>query len=1329
MKGLLFFVAAIFMALAAPLPYYRSHAQVSPDESKIGPVALRQINALIREKESRTPAQQKIDSQLLVESKLRRGDPIAQEVPSLRMGIETDEQGKIDLVLTAKVDDKLLAELARMGITVTSSLPEYNAIAVRMSLEQMEPVAALEQVRFIRQKDSYRLGQKKLNQFSRSEFGSTAKADRERFNRVASDIREAVRDIPAERPDAPVQIGIGSSEGDITHRALSARGTFNIDGTGVKIGVLSDGVDHLAAAQATGDLGPVTVLPNQQGGGDEGTAMLEIVHDIAPGAQLYFASGVNNMAGGFAQNIRALRAAGCDIIVDDISYYAESPFQNGQAAGIVSNWNGGVITQAVNDVVADGALYFSSAGNNGNKNDGNSGTWEGDFVNSGPIYPALENGPTGYVVHDFDPTSNVVQFNQITASGFPSPIVLHWNDPIGASSNDYDLYILYRDYQVLATLSNNVQNGTQDPVESLTTSLGNQAGSRIVVVRKTEAQDRFFHLSNYDGLMAFSTDGDTYGHNAASGAFGVAAVPTVPTFPAAFSSQNKVEFFSSDGPRRFFLKPDGSPITPGNLSSTGGTLIQQPVFAAADGVSISGAGGFSNPFLGTSAAAPHAAAIAALIKSARPSLTREQVKDVMASSAVDIEAPGVDRDSGYGIAMPYNALRSLGGSVVGKAYLEIGEITQTETCCNSDGYILPGEQGELKIELKNTGILAASGITTTLTTTTPGVTIQNGSSAYENTAPESGWAVNTTPFAVSLGPELPHDPRVRFTLTINYIGGHAPTQTWDFTVDFGFQPRPFDPGANSTVTAIAVQPDGKVLVGGDFNGPFGLGLQSHSGIGRLNPDGSVDSSFDPGCSGRVYAIAVQPDGKIVVGGFFRRLGGGGLGNTQRLRIGRLHPDGSLDATFNPGISPEAQNDEVWALLIQPDGKILVGGNFTTAAGQPRNNIARLNPDGSLDTSFNPTTNWASSFALQPDGKIIVVGSSTFIGEGGITVHRNNLTRLNPDGSVDPSFEFIGGGVPILGVVSHPDDKLLIYGNIMAQGGPTGTTAGIARLNSDGSVDHTYTGEPYLPAFTHSLQADGKSIVGGDFSYGGGAPIPNFIGGVDANGRLNNFTPGANGRVFATALDSKGMLLVGGEFSTLGRGGFGQDYRRRIGRVSNTSLASDALSVDESGTQVTWMRGGTSPEVYRVTFESSADGANYTQLGNGSRIPGGWRFSGVPLSEQQRYIRARGFYTTGRQNGSGSIVERVIVRNSATTSVSGRVLTPAGVGIRNVTVFLTDSQGIRRTATTSSFGYYAFATVVVGEPVTITVASKRYRFAPRQLFVSGELTNIDLLGLE
>jgi hypothetical protein len=517
-------------------------------------------------------------------------------------------------------------------------------------------------------------------------------------------------------------------------------------------------------------------LPGQGGFGDEGTAMLEIIHDLAPGAQLYFATAGNGLPS-FAQNIRDLRTAGCDIILDDVGYFVESPFQDGQGAMVVSPNNAGLATQAVNDVVASGALYFSSAANSGNFNDGTSGTWEGDFADGGTLGLV-----PGGKVHDFDPGTAISQFNSISGDGILTNV--HWSDPLGASNNDYDLFILTPDGTSVIGSSTNIQNGTQDPYEAVFFA---PAGFKVVILQKTGAANRFLHLSTNRGELTFSTPGETHGHNAASGAYGVAAVCAVCIFPSVFSSSDTVETFSSDGPRRIFFAGDGSPLTPGNVSYTGGAVLQQPLVTAADGAAVSGAGGFPGLFYGTSAAAPHAAAIAGLIKSANPALTPAQLKTTLTSTAIDIESPGTDRDSGAGIVMPYPALQSLGPPVVGKAFLDLSTVTKAETCCNGDSFIDPGESGTLTVSLNNAGLLDATSVTATLTTSTAGVTIVNGVSAYPNISASNGNAFNNTPFAFSLSPTMSQDPLVDFTLTVNYTGGHQASQSWSFTLQLGHQ--------------------------------------------------------------------------------------------------------------------------------------------------------------------------------------------------------------------------------------------------------------------------------------------------------------------------------------------------------------------------------------------------------------------------------------------------------------------------------------------------------------------------------------------------------------
>ena len=176
---------------------------------------------------------------------------------------------------------------------------------------------------------------------------------------------------------------------------------------------------------------------------------------------------------------------------------------------------------------------------------------------------------------------------------------------------------------------------------------------RIVIVKKTGAAARFLHLNTNRGRLATATTGQIHGHAAASsiGSFAVAAVNAGVSYPNPFSTSNVVETFSSDGPRRVFYLGDGSAVTPGNFSSSGGAILVKPDISAADGVAVSGAGGFTSPFFGTSAAAPNAAAIMALFKSQNPGFTQSQLRTLLLSTALDIEAAGTDRDSGVGIVM------------------------------------------------------------------------------------------------------------------------------------------------------------------------------------------------------------------------------------------------------------------------------------------------------------------------------------------------------------------------------------------------------------------------------------------------------------------------------------------------------------------------------------------------------------------------------------------------------------------------------------------------------------------------------------------------------
>jgi Carboxypeptidase regulatory-like domain/Subtilase family/Domain of unknown function (DUF4214) len=855
----------LLISIAALLLARSSFVQVTSADlqpTRLSDAALQQIQALDSEKESRSPAQRKIDSQLIYATKMHRGESIAPGVDKLDVNVGADAAGMVTVDISADIDDALLASLKSMGIEYSSVFPRYHALRASASLDQLEAIASLSQVRFIQPQQLFT-----TNQASGSLERGAAGSSSLTFQSNAQRIEKLRHALAAEGIGAQTNVlpngfdGVGSANAEavISHGVYSARGTFNTNGLGIRIGVLSNGVVTMAASQATGDLPPtcssltppateqcVNVVPGQTGSGDEGTAMMEVIHDIAPAAQLYFAT-ANPTITQFATNILALRNVySCDIIVDDVGYFAESAFQDGQGPLVISTTNGGVVTQAVNDVVASGALYFSSAANSGNLNDATAGTWEGDFADGGTI--ALISGTNH--VHDFDPTAAVAQSDLLTVGTGTAPVSLAWSDPLGGSNNDYDLYILNSTLTTVITSSTNIQTGTQDPFEQ--TSVTVAANRRAVILQKAGAAGRFLHLDTNRGVLQVATSGNTHGHNAASGGYGVAASPVFmpfgfpvgPTFfngpfPNLYTTADKTETFSSDGPRRSFFQGDGTPFTAGNFSSTGGSVFQQPLIAASDGNSVTGVGGFGSPFFGTSCAAPTAAAIAGLIKAANPALTPAQIKTALTSTALDIEAAGIDRDTGNGLVMPYPAMQSL--ALTGKAFLEFNGATATETCCNGNGLIEPGEGGTLTVNLKNTGLANATGITTTLSTSTNHVIVLQNGSAYSNITSGGSTGNNTTLFRFSMGTATPVDQVINFTLTINYAGGWAPSQAINFTVQSGRQPitTTLDATAPPTSTSFPVTATGAQT--GRLN-LSGTGTQSTCGTLKTNPGASATGS-------------------------------------------------------------------------------------------------------------------------------------------------------------------------------------------------------------------------------------------------------------------------------------------------------------------------------------------------------------------------------------------------------------------------------------------------------------------------------------------------------
>jgi uncharacterized delta-60 repeat protein/uncharacterized repeat protein (TIGR01451 family) len=263
----------------------------------------------------------------------------------------------------------------------------------------------------------------------------------------------------------------------------------------------------------------------------------------------------------------------------------------------------------------------------------------------------------------------------------------------------------------------------------------------------------------------------------------------------------------------------------------------------------------------------------------------------------------------------------------------------------------------------------------------------------------------------------------------------------------------FDPGngADGLVTSLALQPDGNILMGGDFRSVNGV-LRYH--VARLNVLGGVDSTFNPGvgADNTVWSLALSTNGSVVIGGQFAT-----VNNYLRNRVARLDSGGNVDLTFDT--SNLGLDGTVWAVAPQPDGKVVIGGDFTTAGGLSRPRIARLNADGSLDTSFDPllgANNTVRTLLVQADGHILVGGSFTQFH----TAPHHSLTRLLPSGAVDPSFSpGTGANDTVFSVFYAPAESRIYVGGQFTSFNGTRRVA-VARLFLDGTVDTSFLDTAY-----------------------------------------------------------------------------------------------------------------------------------------------------------------------------------------------------------------------------------------------------------------------------
>lgn len=1200
--GMLIPTGCFAQTVDSPMPVNAQNMTISAE-------VVRQMQSLTQEKISRTSAQRKIDSNLLFTIKMERHERIADGVLTLETGVKVDEKGYIDVEITANVTPILLNELRLIDAEIIVSLPEYRSIVARVPASVIESLAEMNEIIFIMPKREAMLSHviespgtfiTNVQAFDLASIFRTSPPSQ--FEARSRRVRDLLSSTLGD--DSRPMTGTVTSEGDTTHGANTFRSNTGANGSGVKIGVLSDGVLNVAARQAAGELpANLTVLAGQDGGPagmsntGEGTAMLEIIYDIAPGAQLYFAT-ANPSPAQFAQNIRNLRTLGCDIIIDDVSYSDETAFQNGQASNVISNQNRGLIVQAVNEVTMGsqaGALYFSSAGNSGNKNDGTSGVWEGDFVDGGTVSAISGN------LHDF----GGAVYDTIKATpGEKSPIVLQWSDPLGGSRNDYDLYVLNSARTQILAMSANLQNGTQDPIESVSGAV-NVTGNVVVIAKKFSGADRFIHLNTNRGKLDISKSGVVFGHNGGLNTISVGATPASGPFPNLFNSGNKVETFSSDGPRRIFYDADSSSIPPGNLTSTGGQLLQKPDITAADGVTTT-TPRFA-PFFGTSAASPHAGALAALLKSARPLATNEQIVNAMKASAIDIEGAGTDGNSGAGIFMPNPAL----------AVLEVGGCTSTPItsvqvingglstfdCYDGskqtryDRYTFPALAGQrIAISMSSTEF-----------DTYLYLINQNGIVVAEND--DGGGGRNSRIPAISGLFSIPTSGTYSILAT-----SFAADATGSYTINL----------VGGSNCSYSINPNRQIFISSAGIGSFAISTNcfwvanSHDSWLTTNSSGLGDGNV-------AYSVAANT----------------GDDRTSTIDVG--------DQTFT---------------VFQSAGN---------GSGCP---FATIVPGQTVNATL--TTG------------CVFTGTSRYVNEYDFTGTVGQQIAIAMNSTVFDSYLFLNG--PNNQTIAQNDD---------GGGGRN------SRIPADTGFFRLPTSGTYR-IYATSYSADGITGSTGDYSISLSIPAP-------ANNQFANAQVLSGNPTQATGTNAGADKEPGEPIHAGNSGGASVWYRWTSG---STGLATITTVNSDFDTLLAVYTGSSVNGLSEIAANDDVDN------GRQSRV----QFNAVAGTT---YRIAVDGYSGSSPAATGSIVLNVSLTVSTPTfaTVGGKVLTPDGRGLRNASVSITDSQGVRRTATTNSFGLYTFNNVSTGSTYLVSVSSKRYRFTSRNLVVNDNVTNVDFVGVE
>lgn len=430
--------------------------------------------------------------------------------------------------------------------------------------------------------------------------------------------------------------------------------------------------------------------------------------------------------------------------------------------------------------------------------------------------------------------------------------------------------------------------------------------------------------------------------------------------------------------------------------------------------------------------------------------------------------------------------------------------------------------------------------------------------------------------------------------------------------------------SDGDVEAIAYEPDGSILVAGRFDQFQG---QSRLHLARVRGDGSLDPGFVPTAGNDVYAMARLPDGKILVGGAF-----GSISSSGRPRLTRLNADGSIDLSFDAQISMDGV---VRVLAVQADGRILIGGSFTQVGGQPRARIARVHPDGALDTSFFPPgiNSTVRAILVQPNGRIVVGGEFTSVGG----FQRDRIARLLANGSFDTGFDAgANANDTVLALAQTPTGTLLVGGSFTTLAG--GARNRFGALGADGALLAGFNLNFNDVVQTIAMRQDGAAYVGGAFTTVGGAARTR-IALVNSTGSLAGWSVSMpNGQVQTIMVQPDGKPVVAGGFTTVA----GLN-RVNLARISAPGWLAHDVQWSAGPGEVAWVRGGPGPEVQvapqvLVSTTCCADGDFQPIPGNSlmTRAAFGWQLTGFGGLSGPFYLRVRANAGDGNNSTTSAI---------------------------------------------------------------------------------------------